>query len=299
MIDAVKRLIPKSWMPPAPMQRIIMHWTAGDYIPDSGEETHYNAILGGDLQWRQGVSISLQHGIAARRAMAGVGYAAHTRGLNEKSIGLSMCCAAGAQEKPIGADWGRYPPTKAMYDEFIRGVNEYALAYNIPVTYDRVFSHAEAQALGYPQSGKWDFTRFPWTNVQGARAIGDMIRRDILALRNEEKPAFEAVREGLDTKKAEVAVPTTTGVAGYAASEQGDSMLNAAPDPSAAPGDWFSDLTGQVSTLAAYGFSWGGKLLMALTLGIALWTAFKYARFAWRYYFPPKPTEAERARGVD
>lgn len=272
------------------MKRIIMHWTAGDYFPDSGEEKHYNAILGGDLKWRPGVSILEQVDISD-----GV-YAAHTRGLNTKSIGLSMCCAAGAQEKPIGAVWGKYPPTKPMYDEFIKGVNEYALAYNIPVTYDRIFSHAEAQALGYPQSGKWDFTRFPFTNVQGARAIGDMIRRDILALRGEEKPLTENIRENLDTPTGDVAKPVGIGVTGYGASETGDAIM---PKADAVPTEWYSEITNQMSTLAAYGFSWGGKVLMALALGVALWTAFKYGRYLWRMKFPPKPKPIEAARGVD
>lgn len=295
MIDFVKRLIPQEWMPRVPMKRIIMHWTAGHYVPRPDEMQHYTAVMDGSGQWHKGVDLTLQWKINRNQF-----YAAHTLNCNEGSIGLSMACAALAEELPNGAKWGPCPPTKQMYDEFIKGVNEYALAYNIPITYKTVLSHAEVQGnLGIPQRGKWDFTRFPWTNVRGARAIGDMIRRDILALRNEEKPVTETVAEALNTKKAEVAVPTTTGIAGYAASSQGDDMLHAVPDPTAVPGDWYSDLTNQVSTIAAYGFSWGGKLLMALTLGIALWTAFKYARFAWRYYFPPKPNAAERARGVD
>lgn len=285
-----------SHMPQVPMQRIILHWTAGHFGVMQEELRHYHGIIDNLQRFHWGVPIEYNVAPIEQGEM----YAAHTRGLNSGSIGIAVDCMAGAEETPTGCNPGRSPFTEAMYWAMIHYVNQIALRYNIPVRHDTIFSHAEAHLLGYPQAGKWDFTRLPFDpTIMGARAIGDKIRRDILAMRGEQKPVMNTVREKLDTGAADVAIPTTGGIAGYGANAQGESMLQNVPPADAVPADWYSQISNFGYTATAQGFAWGGRILLAVTLGVALWTAFKYIRYAWRKKFPPKPNDVERARGVD
>ena len=169
------RTIPAEWMPPAVMQRIIMHWSAGAYEASEEDRKHYHVIVEGSGRVVRG-----KPSIALNEEPTFPGYAAHTLNKNSGSIGVSMACMAGAKEQPFDA--GKRPMRLEQFEVFIQAVAELAIGYKIPVTSKTILSHAEVQeTLGVKQRGKWDFTRLsPFPDKIGARACGDFIRRKVI-----------------------------------------------------------------------------------------------------------------------
>ena len=53
-----------AWMPPARMQRIIVHWTAGAHKASDLDKAHYHILIQGDASWfaasRQSTSTRLR-----------------------------------------------------------------------------------------------------------------------------------------------------------------------------------------------------------------------------------------------
>ena len=169
-------LLPESWTPAVPMQRIIMHWTAGAHKANSTDKKAYHILIEGDGTLVRGVaSIALNSGTIK------TGYAAHTLNCNSGSIGVSLCCMAGAVESPFNP--GSHPMTKAQFDTLISVVKELAARYKIPITRQTILSHAEVQTtLGIKQKNKWDYTRLAFDpSIQGAIKIGDHIRALVAA----------------------------------------------------------------------------------------------------------------------
>lgn len=170
-------VIPESWMPWARMERIIVHWTAGAYKANRTDLAHYHILIEGDGKLVRG-----NHSIKDNEAPVSGGYAAHTLNLNSGSIGVSLCCMAGAQEVPFNA--GNYPMTKIQWDKLIHAVAQLAGRYAIPLTRGTILSHAEVQqTLGVKQRNKWDYTRLPFDpSIKGALPIGDRMRSEVKAL---------------------------------------------------------------------------------------------------------------------
>jgi len=110
------------------------------------------------------------------------GYAAHTLNCNTGSIGVALCCMAGAVESPFTA--GSAPMTLAQWQVLPRVVADLCRRYGIPVTPKTVLSHAEVQTnLGIKQKGKWDISRVPpIPSLVGAKACGDALRAAVADL---------------------------------------------------------------------------------------------------------------------
>lgn len=171
-------MTPETWMPPVKMQRIICHWTAGTNKASPLDRQHYHILIEDDGRLVQGIpTINLN-------ASTGVkpGYAAHTLNCNTGSIGVSLCCMAGAVESPFDA--GKYPMTAKQWDVLAHVVADLCRRYSIPVTPKTVLSHAEVQAnLGIQQRGKWDIARLAFDpSVKGAKACGDLLRAKVAEL---------------------------------------------------------------------------------------------------------------------
>lgn len=170
--------VPADWMPPARMQRIICHWTAGAHKANGLDRNSYHILIEGD-----GTLVRGTHPISANERPAAGRYAAHTRNCNTGSIGVSMCCmgGAGVRESPFSA--GPYPMTRVQWDVMVRAVADLCRRYGIGVSPTTVLSHAEVQAnLKIAQRGKWDFTRLAFDpGVVGAKASGDRLRREVSA----------------------------------------------------------------------------------------------------------------------
>lgn len=164
-------MLAKAWLPKCKMERIVVHWTAGNARASEGDRGHYHLLIESDGR----VVLGLKPISANARPIRG-SYAAHTRGLNSGSIGVALCGMVGAVERPFSA--GKAPITLAQWDSLIDLVRELTRAYGIAITPQTVLSHAEVEkTLGIAQRGKWDIARLPWNpKLTSARAVGDTLR---------------------------------------------------------------------------------------------------------------------------
>lgn len=169
--------IPANWMPKAAMQRIVVHWTAGSHKATTFDKSHYHVLIEGD-----GTVIRGTPTIDLNQSPVRTGYAAHTLSCNSGSIGVSLCCMAGAREAPFNA--GTAPMTKAQWDKLPHVLAALCERYNIAVTPKTVLSHAEVETnLGIKQKGKWDIAKLAFDpSVSGAKACGDIFRKRTLEL---------------------------------------------------------------------------------------------------------------------
>lgn len=163
------------------MNRIIMHHTGGTYTPNNTDRRAYHQITDGDGRTHQG-----QFPIEANapgRIVRGQ-YAAHCFRLNSGSIGASMACMGGGQwNNPRG---GRWFPTNAQIDGFLRNCAQVARQWSIQIDRRTLLSHAEVEpTLGVAQRAKWDFDYplgFVKTQTRDPVAIGDELRQEIASL---------------------------------------------------------------------------------------------------------------------
>ncbi|AWM23457.1 peptidoglycan recognition protein family protein [Sinorhizobium fredii] len=168
--------LPLEWLQPVKMTRIIAHWSAGAYRASELDKEHYHFIVEGS-----GNVVRGDHSVADNVNTADDDYAAHTRGCNTGSIGVSLACMAGAIESPFNP--GKFPMTEAQWHRAMDVIAHLAGFYKIPATPKTILSHAEVQVnLGILQRGKWDFTRLPFApDVIGAKACGDKMRAEVKA----------------------------------------------------------------------------------------------------------------------
>lgn len=159
----------------AKMKRIILHWAVTGYKCDQTSRQHYHLIYEGD-----GKEVVGFYNIAANESTADGVYAAHTKGCNQGSIGVSCAAMLGA----VSVDKvGRYPITKAQFDAMVSGVANLCIAYSIPVTPKTVLTHAEVEkTLGVKQRGKWDIAVLPHVGLKGVKECGDYIRMNVSAI---------------------------------------------------------------------------------------------------------------------
>lgn len=168
--DNGAQFVPPSWLPACVMKRIVVHWTAGGYKASSLDRQHYHIMVEGD-----GSLVRGDHSIADNTSTADGRYAAHTRGLNTQSIGISACCMAGARERPFYA--GTAPMTQVQWLTMAKVAAELCKRYNIPVTEKTVLQHGEVQVnLGVAQAGKWDCNRLAFAPSMTPAEVHDNFR---------------------------------------------------------------------------------------------------------------------------
>ena len=169
-------VLPAEWLPKVKMNRVILHWSAGAWKASALDKEHYHFIVE-----NTGNVVKGDHSIADNVNTADDDYAAHTRGCNTGSIGVSMACMAGAIESPFSA--GKFPMTEGQWYKAAEVVAQLANFYGIPVTDKTILSHAEVQKnLGIQQAGKWDVARLPFDpSTVGAKACGDKFRAMVKA----------------------------------------------------------------------------------------------------------------------
>lgn len=172
----MEKPIPDGWMPAVKMRRIIAHWTCGGHKANSTDTAHYHLLIEGDGKLVRGTN-----SIADNVDTSDGKYAMHTLSCNAGSIGVSMCCMVGTQEKPFLP--GSAPMTKTQWDVMCRVIAELARHYGIPVTKTTVLGHGEVQAnLGIRQRGKWDPMVLPWNPALSYSEVGNLLRETVMEL---------------------------------------------------------------------------------------------------------------------
>ncbi len=184
------------------IERMILHWTAGDRdIPNGGihiatpeEMFRYHILVEHDegptpdpaddeINVLAGVPIERNTGDLSGRSAAHndprKGYAAHTRGFNTGSLGLSLCGMRGAVDYRPGGDVdpGPSPISSRQVEVMIGLIVQFCRIWGYAPTEDRVFTHWEAGALhGRDQGSRWDIGWIPG-HIFERRDVGPWIRR--------------------------------------------------------------------------------------------------------------------------
>lgn len=154
------RVIPKEWLTPAKISRVVCHWSAGAYVVGDTELEHYHVIIGRATPNGAVKAFRGDHTPADNNSTADDDYAAHTRDLNSNSFGLSVACMAGAKE---GGPYGKAPLTKVLWERMALAAAEVCVAYGLDVAQRTVLFHSEVQAVYHkPQAGKWDINVLMW-----------------------------------------------------------------------------------------------------------------------------------------
>ncbi|MFN3652211.1 MAG: N-acetylmuramoyl-L-alanine amidase [Armatimonadota bacterium] len=182
------RLVPLTWMPPAAMSRVIIHWTGGDYHANGLDREHYHLLIEGDGKLVRGDE-PITANVSTRDRD---GYAAHTRGCNTGSIGVTVCCMRGALESP--RRFGSYPMTREQWEAMAVAVADLCDRYEIPVGPRTVLGHGEVERiLKIDQNGKWDPLSLPWAPDVPSAKVGDVFRSAVsAALKKPQAAAGEA-----------------------------------------------------------------------------------------------------------
>ncbi|MEM8591225.1 MAG: peptidoglycan-binding protein [Pseudomonadota bacterium] len=199
------RKIPSDWMPSAHMKRIILHWTAGRYDPSNLDKKHYHILIDGDGKVHRG-----KHAITANvPPLTSGNYAAHTKGTNSHSIGISLCSMGGdARQSPFRP--GPFPITRVQWETMAQVAAELCLRYGIEVSRETVLGHGEVQAnLGITQNGKWDPMVVEWDVGRPFLEVGDGIRARVATLLAELKNPTTAAPAAAEKGDEEV-VPAET-----------------------------------------------------------------------------------------
>jgi hypothetical protein len=170
--------VPADWMPNAPMKKIICHWTGGAYKAGGLDKFSYHILIEGDGRLVRGtfsIADNVSNLIWKPRS-----YAAHTKGANTGSIGISACCMAGAKGSPYKE--GSAPMLELQWMRMMEIAAVLCRRYNIPVTRETVLGHGEVQnILGIKQSGKWDPMVLPWDLSTTKSEVGERFRAGVVA----------------------------------------------------------------------------------------------------------------------
>ena len=134
------------------INRIYLHWTAGHY-DDVYDDYHINIGAGGELYLTCEDFTELK---------------AHTWRRNTGSIGIAMCCAAGASAiRGSKTDFGKEPPTQQQIEAMAKTVAVLTYVLGLEIKLLTVTTHCEAALFdGYgPHSGdpdtRWDLWYLP------------------------------------------------------------------------------------------------------------------------------------------
>ncbi len=197
-------IVPASWMPNCSMKRIILHWTAGGHKASSNDTSHYHILIEDDGKLVRGT-----HTIEDNVSTADNVYAAHVARFNRGSIGVSVCCMAGARESPFNA--GSFPMTQTQWETMAQVVAELCDFYDIEVTQRTVLGHGEVEKVhGINQGGKWDPLVLPWDTSLSKSQVGEEFRSLVKAKitgqtpRQEFPAAITAIVQGETFREARI-----------------------------------------------------------------------------------------------
>lgn len=167
------RLLPQDKLVDAFPERVIFHWTAGGGDANSDDLNHYHLVIE-----RNGNPVFGFNTIADNDNTRDRRYAAHTRWLNTKSIGVAVAGMADSEEQPFNA--GSSPITHGQYEMACRAIAELCERYGIPVTEKTVLNHGEVESvLGVAQRGKWDVMVLPWAPGLSWEQVGKKFRERV------------------------------------------------------------------------------------------------------------------------
>ena len=153
------------------MNKIIIHWTAGTYQPNTTDLEHYHFLIDGEGKKHNG-----KYKPEDNENCNDGKYAAHTGGGNTGAIGVAMCAMAGFNS---AASCGNYPITPVQLEACFKLCAELCKKYNIPV--ENVWTHYEF-GINHPDTtshGKIDIIYLPPYPLVKRNEVGGFIRSKI------------------------------------------------------------------------------------------------------------------------
>ncbi len=162
------------------MKRIIIHWTAGTYRPNSVELEHYHYLI--DFEKEPKEKSTVRFGKCRPEdnlnCTDGSRYAAHTGGGNTGSIGVALCAMLGYQGiKRIG----NYPIKPLQMEVCYELCARLCIKYKVPISKETIMTHYEFGKKNplTTSRGKQDIAYLASNPSLPAGKIGDFIRNKI------------------------------------------------------------------------------------------------------------------------
>ncbi len=155
------------------MKKIIIHWTAGAYTPNSTDLKHYHYLIDKNGRTNYGIYKPEDN----ENCNDGK-YAAHTGGGNTGAIGIALCGMYGFTSV---SKIGSYPVTKVQCEALFSFVAKLAKKYGIKIDSDHIMTHYEF-GLNNPKTtsaGKIDIVYLPPYPQIKKQDIGDFIRNKV------------------------------------------------------------------------------------------------------------------------
>lgn len=155
------------------MNKIIIHWTAGAYMPNITDLKHYHYLIDKNGRINYGIFKPEDN----KNCYDGK-YAAHTGGGNTGAIGVALCGMYGFSSP---SSLGSYPLTKIQCEAMFNFVAELSKKYNISIDNAHIMTHYEF-GLKNPKTtsaGKIDIIYLPPYPTIKKQNVGDFIRGKI------------------------------------------------------------------------------------------------------------------------
>lgn len=163
------------------LKRIIIHWTAGTYKPNSLEKEHYHFLVEYSKNpMEQGIIHNGKYKPEDNLLCSNDSpYAAHTGGGNTGSIGVAICAMLGFKDY---LHIGNYPIKPIQMEVCYELCARLCREYKIPIRKDTIMTHYEFGKKNPHTSskGKPDIMYLASNPSLSSNKIGDFIRNKIL-----------------------------------------------------------------------------------------------------------------------
>jgi hypothetical protein len=178
-----------TWQPRFPegrIERIYLHWSAGDYETVFPSYHYCVTYTGGRAQIVE--THDLRANMREVRSHPDLPYAAHTAGRNAFAAGLAVMAMKDARPD----DFGAYPLRDEAIDAMCRVAAAIASFYRIPIEAGRVMTHAEAALVdgyfGTAEDERWDIALLrpslralrPQDATQTGRMLRDIVTKYVV-----------------------------------------------------------------------------------------------------------------------
>lgn len=158
------------------MKRIILHWSAGSYKPNSTDMAHYHYLIDGEGEIKEGFckpedNLNCNDGR----------YAAHTGGDNTGSIGIALCGMYGYSYNGKILKLGEYPLKQIQFERAYELCAQLCKKYALDINPITVMTHYEFGKRN-PQTssaGKIDINFIPYNPTLKPDEVGDFIRNKV------------------------------------------------------------------------------------------------------------------------
>lgn len=158
------------------MKKIVIHWTASTYTPNSTDKEHYHYLIDGDGKVIKG-KYKPEDNLNCNDGK----YAAHTGGGNTGSIGIALCGMLDYGYNGKIRKLGQYPLKQIQFERAYELCAQLCKKYALNINPITVMTHYEFGKRN-PQTssaGKIDINFIPYNPALKPDEVGDFIRNKV------------------------------------------------------------------------------------------------------------------------